>query len=276
MTKIKNTSIEGIACTGKNKNQSQIKLAHHDWTNKGLNLVEGCQHGCRYCYGKAMSIKFRHKSSTHWDKPTICAKRLGMEHKKTKEVVQFPSMHDIHPENLSECVFFLKRYLSVGNKVLIVSKPHKECIERLCKELGPYKNQIEYRFTIGSTDSGVLKFWEPHAPDYDKRLHSLKHAFEQGYVTSVSGEPMLDNAIEKVVEATLPFVRTQVWIGLPNRLLYRMKVNGFEDADSLEKANDLLGWLSDDRIIEIYNRYKGNSKIAFKSEIRAVVERMAR
>ena len=245
---------------------------HNDWTEKGINMVEGCQHNCRYCYGKAMSTKFKMKSSTHWNNPTVCKEKLTKEYKKTKEIVQFPSMHDIHPENLFECEFFLKRYLNTGNKVLIVSKPHKECIERLCSVLEPYKSQIEYRFTIGSADSSVLKFWEPNAPDFDERLHCLKYAFEKGFVTSVSGEPMLDNEIEKVVEATLPWVNSQIWIGMPNKLKYRMKVNGFADAESVQKADELLSWLSDERILEINKRYEGNSKIAFKTEIWSIVE----
>ena len=83
---------------------------------------------------------------------------------------------------------------AASNEVLVVSKPRVACVKRLCAELLPYRDQIVFRFSIGSTDSAVLSFWEPGAPGFEERLECLRIAHISEYVTSVSCEPMLDAA----------------------------------------------------------------------------------
>ena len=77
----------------------------------------------------------------------------------------------------------VKQLLDNGNDVLIVSKPHLECIQRLCTLPSEH---ILFRFTIGAYDDDTLRFWEPGAPPYDERLASLKYAFDAGFKTSVN------------------------------------------------------------------------------------------
>jgi hypothetical protein len=59
-------------------------------------------------------------------------------------------------------------------------------------------------------DSNTLKFWEPNAPDLPKRLESLKYSFSEGYQTSVSCEPMLDEHIGDVIDQVSPFVMDSI------------------------------------------------------------------
>ena len=54
----------------------------------------------------------------------------------------FPSTHDITPFYLPAALVTLKALLDKGNKVLIVTKPHMECITPLCAELAIYREQI--------------------------------------------------------------------------------------------------------------------------------------
>ena len=74
----------------------------------------------------------------------------------------------------------LRKLLAAGNEVLIVTKPHLECVERLCRELAAYKEKIVFRFTIGAMDDELLAFWEPGAPAFAERLAALKHAHAAG------------------------------------------------------------------------------------------------
>ena len=61
------------------------------------------------------------------------------------------------------------------------------------------REQLLFRFTVGSAKDDVLSFWEPGAPTFAERMASLELAWAHGYQTSVSCEPMLDGHIEDVV-----------------------------------------------------------------------------
>ena len=55
--------------------------------------------------------------------------------------------------------------LRAGNRLLIVSKPHLECIEAICRELKTYRDAILFRFTIGAIDDAIFSYWEPGAAE---------------------------------------------------------------------------------------------------------------
>ena len=101
----------------------------------------------------------------------------------------------------------------------MVSKPHLECIKRICEELKGYKDQILFRFTIGACDDSILSYWEPNAPCYDERKQCLIYAYSAGFKTSVSVEPMLDSAnIDTLISDLSPYVTDAIWIGTMNHL----------------------------------------------------------
>jgi valyl-tRNA synthetase len=153
-----------------------------------------------------------------------------------------------------------------------VSKPHLECVKSICDLFSDYKNQILFRFTIGSADSAVLKFWENNAPDFNERLEALKYAFNSGYQTSVSCEPMLDDKIDQVIAAVLPYVTETIWLGMPNQLTGRLSINGYKnDQVIMNSARKLMGIFSDKFILDLYARYKDNPKIRWKSSIKKVL-----
>jgi len=181
----------------------------------------------------------------------------------------FPSSHDITPTNLAGCLTVLKKLLEVGNEVLIVSKPHLDCIEAICQQFEGYRDNILFRFTIGACDGQVLSFWESGAPTYGERMTSLQYAFEHGFQTSVSVEPMIDTAsIDQLIEDLLPFVTDSIWIGKMNHLTRLAK-----NADASLKAAllQIEAGQTDEIIRSIFERHKGNSKIQWKASIKEVV-----
>jgi len=243
----------------------------HEWADKTANFINGCKHDCKYCYSKEMAIRFKRKTSANWKVEEVREHQINKMFKKQEGSFMYPSSHDIHPEHLDDNIQFLGNLLKSGNQVLIVTKPHFKCVKAICNTYADFKNQILFRFTIGSANSVVLEFWEPGAPDFKERIKSMKYAFENGFETSVSCEPMLDNEIDKVINKVLPFTTDAIWLGKANFLLRRLKMNGYHDNETINRANELIKWQSDKNMIELFNRYKGNSQIKWKESIKKIV-----
>ena len=241
-----------------------------EWARRTANAVEGCSHDCRYCYAKSMAVRFGRKSVSSWSNEIPRLKLVKDACRGVSCRVMFPSTHDITPTSLSVCMEAMDMLLAHGHSLLVVSKPHLECIESLCGRFHRFKERILFRFTIGSADNSVLGFWEPHAPSYEERVLSLIHAYEKGFQTSVSCEPMLDDHIETVVIDVLPFVTDAVWIGKVNQLRARLKING-ADPETLCRGAELIRSQGDDRIRDLYLRFKDNPMIKWKESIKKVV-----
>lgn len=257
--------------TGNKKTKSVFGT--REWAAENYNFINGCKHDCKYCYSKEMAIRFGRKDSTTWKIEQIREKDLNRNIKKKKGVIMFPSSHDITPDHLDESLIVLDKLLKAGSKVLIVTKPHFECVRKICKKFIKYKDKILFRFTIGSSDSAILKFWEPGAPSFEERFQSLKYAYMFGFQTSVSCEPMLDFNINKLIKLTLPYVTDSIWLGKANYLLKRIKTNGIIDAKSIRTATKLVEWQSNkNNIIDIYKKYKDNKKIKWKDSIKQTLK----
>lgn len=244
------------------------------WSNKSVNFQTGCEHNCLVCYAKDMSIKYKQTTKNNWENPTIRLKDVNKKISKWNEsLVMVPSSHDITPNNINEAMIVLKKILEVDNEVLIVSKPHYDCIKKICDTFTDYKEKMLFRFTIGSYDNDVLKFWEPNAPGLKERIKALKYAFNNGYNTSVSCEPMMDNKVDKVIDAVKPFVTETIWIGKVNLMWSRLKRNTKMTKELREKAKQLEQWQSDDNILLLYDKYKNDPIVKWKDSIQKVVAR---
>ncbi len=241
-----------------------------EWASSNVNIQSGCPNDCRYCYAKAMAIRHKRKTRENWKEPEIRLHDVKKGYSKFNGTIMFPSTHDITQENLSECIEVLGKMLGARNRLLIVSKPDPDCILELCCELEEYQEQILFRFTMGSAHDEVLRFWKPGAPTFEKRIEALKTAYELGFETSVSCEPMLDNRIEDVVDAALSHVTDAVWIGLPNMLNQRVSVNCGDD-ETRSRATALMEGFTNERIMELYAKYKDHPQIKWKESIKKAV-----
>ena len=242
-----------------------------EWAKASVNIQDGCENDCRYCYAKCMAVRFGRKTSTSWCNTTIRMEALCKTYRKRDGRIMFPTSHDITIDNLDACLYVLWKMLAAGNEVLIVSKPHPLCIKELCAEFQDYKNQILFRFTIGSADDSVLRFWEPNAPTFEERLSALRLAYQQGYQTSISCEPMLDTHIDMVVQAAKPYVTDAIWLGRVNRLRQTIAITCPDDVETKERAEQLLAEQPDEFLRELYKRFKDDPKIKFKDSIKEAV-----
>jgi DNA repair photolyase len=239
-----------------------------EWAVKSVNCCSGCSHDCRYCYARSMAVRFRQLNPEQWKEEKIRWKDVRKKYGLIEGTVMFPSSHDITPQNLVACLIVLRKLLRAENKVLVVSKPHLNCIRVICRVFEEYKDQILFRFTIGARDNEILSFWEPNAPLYEERKEALAHAFIKGFQTSVSAEPMLDpEHIEDLVKDLIPFVTDAMWIGKMN---HTRNIN--TDDEGVEEAlRKISEGQSDKNIRAIYARLKSTPKIKWKYHIKKVI-----
>lgn len=242
-----------------------------EWAVETVNCVTGCGHFCRYCFARYNAVK-RYKwiaSNEDWPNEKIRQHDVDKRRRKINGVVLFPSTHDVTPDNFDACLIVIGKLVIAKNDVLIVSKPHLECITKLCDALAKYKKQVMFRFTIGAIDSDILKYWEPGAPDFDERLACLQHAQEQGYRTSISIEPILDfYGLGDLIEKIDPFVTDTIWLGKMNNIKSRVEIVTDEDREMVAK---LEAGQTDDMVKSLYYRFRSEPKIRWKDSIKKIV-----
>jgi DNA repair photolyase len=234
-----------------------------EWAEKNVNILLGCQNGCRYCYARAQAMRFnRLKNYKDWGTTYHYLREDMLEKtwRPTDKRIMFPSSHDIYPEILDECVTVLGKILAAGNDVVIVSKPSLECIKRLCHEFQEYQSQIVFRFTIGATDDKILSHWEPNAPSFKERLAALKWAFRKGFATSVSCEPLLDAPkVKKLFDRLKPYVTDSIWIGKMN--LIRNRVDALVSNEEIERIE---AGQTPEAIGQVYEQLKDEPLVRWK------------
>jgi len=212
-----------------------------EWADSNINIYYGCSHNCRYCYAKAMAKRFyrvfplkdqlqmmlanwgrfleimeKYYVSDSWEEMILNRKAFEKGYGKRKGRIMYPTSHDITPETIKNHITILKKILIPGNEVLITSKPWLLCIHAIIHKLRPWKNQIQFRFTITSKNNKTLEYWEPHAPKFIERIQSLKLAFYANFKTSVSMEPFLDKDPLPLILEVAPYTTESIWLGKLN------------------------------------------------------------
>jgi len=241
-----------------------------EWASHNENCLVGCPHDCAYCYARANAVdRFKTIPKGEWTNVKVNEKKMKKRFGKKEGTIMFPTAHDIVPEYIDECIEFLRKMLTAGNNVLVVSKPHLECIEKICDELDEFRHQVLFRFTIGAMDNDILEYWEPGAPIFEERLESLVHAHCEGWKTSVSCEPMLDgNNMVELFHKLEPFVTDSIWIGKMNHVEKRVKIENDEDR---EMADRIVAGQTDERVHEIYEALKDEPKVKWKESFKEVL-----
>jgi len=174
-----------------------------------------------YCYAKGDAITKRRITLHEWKNEIVRPKDVSKDYKLFGVPIMFPGTHDFTESNFEPCCIVLDKLLSVGNRLLIVSKPRYELIAKICDDFYKYRENILFRFTIGSTNDQILSFWEPNTPSYGERKSALEYSYDSGFRTSVSIEPMLDaeNVVD-LVDDLSPLVNQSIWIGTMNHFWY--------------------------------------------------------
>lgn len=235
-----------------------------EWAAHSVNCCTGCSHDCRYCYAKGMAVRFGRCRPEEWRRERVRHAEVVRRRRKLSGSVMFPTTHDITPHNLDACLEVLGKLLAAGNRVLIVSKPHRACVEALVSRCRPHRQQVLFRFTMGATNYSVLHYWEPGAPGFAERMWCLACARKAGFATSVSIEPMLDpEHVDDVIRPALSLCTDSVWVGKMNHI-GRYTEKGGVAASLAEAQNDAA-------ILDIYKRWRAEPKVRWKESIKKVV-----
>jgi len=195
-----------------------------EWAEVVVNIQRGCSNGCLYCYAAANAARFGLCAREDWTTEVLTKKADITSFPAKPGVVMFPSAHDITEFNVDAYIRVARLILEKGNRLLIVTKPRRAIANKLMDVLEPWREQIQFRFTIGALDDRLVSLWEPGGPSSLDRLDSLSDAEARGFARSVSIEPMLAGYDEtmRVVENVLAMNPETIWIGKMNKLLLRV------------------------------------------------------
>ncbi|MGD0020803.1 MAG: hypothetical protein ABSC54_00725 [Smithellaceae bacterium] len=247
------------------------KTGTREWAEVSKNLFVGCKHDCRYCYAREHALRVGLiKSAEEWVVMKRNKSLIIAAPKYLSGRIMFPTTHDIFPEHIDTTIAALHQWLIAGNNVLIVTKPHLDVIRELCASLSDFKEQIVFRFTIGSAENQSLAFWEPGAPTFEERHAALAFAFHTGFQTSVSCEPYLDHTIEDLVSCLSPLVTDTIWIGIMNDIVKRVD-SARLTGGGIDFLNNVLCFSSWHHVEYLYNRLKKNPKIRWKDSIKKIL-----
>lgn len=256
-------------------NDQRTGTGTREWAEKNENIARGCSNACLYCYAAHNAHRFKLRERAAWPEEELTKKAFVTSYPAREGVIMFPTAHDITPFNLEAFVRVSRLMLEKGNRLLIVSKPRKDCIGRLVTELQEFQAQIMFRFTIGTMDEQVAAFWEPGAPTPDERIESLKIAFTAGYRTSISAEPLLGGleTAQSVLASVRPYVTDTVWIGKLNKARQRVDMSvprNIEEVRKIEVAQ------KDQAILEMHHILQGDALVEWKDSIKLVVAKSAK
>lgn len=246
-----------------------------EWAGYRCNIGDGCHHGCLYCYAEGMKVtRFGQVESAEAWRNEVVKDYSTKNCKKYDKPIMFPTTHDISPTYLPAYRCHLYNILNSGNNVVLVSKPHRECIEAICNEFTSFRDSMTFRFTIGALNDAVLRHWDQDAPDLEERLACLRLAFENGYKTSISTEPMLCDRIEaeKLYYTVEPYVTEDIWFGKMNG---KGGLRNNPDPEVAAQAVTVMENQTDDEILELVEQLKGLPKVAWKDSVKSVITKHA-
>lgn len=248
---------------------NEILFGTKEWAPYNFNFMNGCSNDCSYCYAKEMAIRFKRKTSDSW-KDEEAVSMEGKSFKKREGRIMIPSSHDITPGNIDLALDVIDKLLKNGNELLIVTKPNFTCVKRLVDQFENFKSAIQMRFTIGSVSDEVLRLWEPGATGFTDRLKSLKYAFEHGYSTTISAEPLLDETPDALYDALHQYVSGSIWIGKMNFPDRRVKMNA-ASSETPAHVKALIEVQSDEKVIAMWEKHKDNPIFEWKESIKKVI-----
>lgn len=243
-------------------------------SDQSVNIMPSCGHRCLYCYAAYKCLQ-QGRISQRSDWPGLSRSYTGAmkdDYPKYDGVVMYPTSHDIEPLHLNYHIALIRKLISSGNKILLTTKAHYECVDEISFVFDRYKEQITFMFTITSLSDEVSRFWEPNAPCPHERLSALMLASMRGYRTSVIVEPMLEgpNEAKAIYRRVLPFVTDEVWIGKMNSPTVRVDTSIPENDAAVKR---ILRSQSHQNIMGLYDELNGQEKVCWKESILREVEK---
>lgn len=186
------------------------KGAALEYSELAINLYEGCEHGCKYCYAPACRFK---KKEEYFNTQTIRNNILEKLEKDLEEMV-------IKEDNRRTLFCFIcdpyqkdDNFNIVTRKALTLFNAYNKSFQILTKggmkavrDFDLYSKRDAYAATLTFYDEEKSRIWEPNAATPKDRIKSLETAKKMGIETWASFEPVIDpEETCKLLEATYEF-----------------------------------------------------------------------
>lgn len=180
-----------------------------EYSPLSMNIFNGCDHGCTYCYVPACTFRPEANSVPLQRKNVIknLEKELKMSIPKEQILLCFLcdpySIHDKDSAIARQAIEIFMRYEC---KIAILSKGGKRCLRDLDLFKKYPSGKIKFGTTLTFFNDELRKKYEPNACNCEERIDVLAEIHDAGIKTFVSIEPVID-PIEslKVIAASLPF-----------------------------------------------------------------------
>lgn len=232
-------------------------------TDKLVNIDRGkCLNNCAYCMVPAMRarragpkavVKEHLVHAKPWS-PVFTTSGLsitpGISYRSVKKVITPPNpiwqlfaSHDTYPSNIDRVIATIHRIMSRPEccYILMHTKPHLFCTERLIEECKPYKNRIIWRISISSAYGQILKKWEPAATSFRERLECVKLLHSNNYRVGVSCTPILSGGIHFLYNAVKDYISEYFTLALLYTKSVQIPDRLRSSVESIREHQ--LGWL---------------------------------
>jgi len=180
-----------------------------EYSEYALNIYNGCDFGCKYCFCPLVLKKDRtlfHNSITERvdfiaKVESDCVKLAG----NTEKVLLCFTCDPYNSLDLKEGT--TRKVLELFKKYNINFQILTKSGNRAKRDFDLYKPGDAFASTLTFVDEIKSKEWEPNAPLPKDRMETLKYAHELGIETWVSLEPVVDPAESlKLIELTHEYV----------------------------------------------------------------------
>ncbi len=237
------------------------------------NICQKCRCNCKYCYAREIAMSFCSRSNPvtadNWHEEEVKPHKVHI-HQTVNDVVMIPTMGNVSDSNVELMIQTIKNISDANNLVLVVLKPFMSVVRRLCDGLTDYKDTVQIRFTITALNPTLSQIWEPGAALPAERIECLKYAFEQGFYTSISMEPMLEERTEtlRLISTIEPYVVGDIWLGKMMDIDKRVAITDDRIRDAVATIKEQQ---SDIEIQRLVFALIGKRNIRYKKSIRDVV-----
>jgi DNA repair photolyase len=199
------------------ENKVNLKAIKPSRTGFGhcINCYNGCEHGCRYCYG----METTHKTYDEWIKPVPRLQLIDWLRKDIEVLKHHPEIkadiEDIMVSSITDCYQPLEAQHRITREVIKLLIENELPFTILTKnasvlsdiDLFTGYDKCKVGLTIMTLFDNIRQSIEPKASPIQDRIEALKELHQAGVYTYCSVEPILpgSNPIE-VIERVKGFV----------------------------------------------------------------------
>lgn len=180
------------------KRKSLLYKSGVEYADYGLNVAEGCSHGCNYpCYAMMMKKRYgKIKDYKDWMNPKIVENALEL---LNKEIPRYKKNIKSVYMCFSTDPFMYKQKEVIDLSLKVIKRLNEDNLKVVSVSKGIYPKKLakkeiygannEYGSTIITLSEDFRKKHEPFAAPIKERIKALKFLHNQGLKTWVSIEP---------------------------------------------------------------------------------------